>query len=185
MQLRCLQLLCFQRNVESQCIWHMQGISTYNQHKSPCCTGSQTSVAIHSLQHKMDCLRLRHVQESLTRSTSTSTRLAALEQENTDMKAQIASLNARLAQHAQHAEQLLAGTEAFFGDKAGTIIGQPLEEEDSDSDMSFTSAQERSFSRPLSAGSSYSSARSRDVSARSRSTNSPFCLHLSTVALPH
>jgi len=47
------------------------------------------------------------------------------------MKAQIASLNARLAQHAQHAEHLLAGTEAFFGPKAGTIIGQALEEEDS------------------------------------------------------
>lgn len=84
------------------------------------------------------------------------------------MKVQIAALNARLAQHAQHAEQLLAGTEAFFGDKAGTIIGQPLEEEDSDSDMSFTSAQERAFSRPLSAGSSYSSAHSKDLSARSR-----------------
>ena len=108
------------------------------------------------------------MQEPLSRSVSTSTRLAALEHENTDMKAQIASLSARLAQHAQHAEQLLAGTEAFFGDKAGTIIGQPVEEEDSDSNMSFTSAQERSFSRPMSAASSYDSAGSRDLSSSSR-----------------
>ena len=85
-----------------------------------------------------------------------------------DMKAQIASLNARLAQHAQHAEQLLAGTEAFFGDKAGTIIGQPLEEEDSGSNMSFSSVQERSFSRPMSAASSYDSARSKGLSSSSR-----------------
>jgi hypothetical protein len=110
------------------------------------------------------------VQADLSRTVSTSTRLAALEQENSDMKAQIASLNARLAQHAQHAEHLLAGTEAFFGPKAGTIIGQALEEEDSDSNLSFTSAQERSFSRPMSAGSSYSSALS--TSARSRYTTS-------------
>ncbi len=106
------------------------------------------------------------VQADLSRTASTSTRLAALEQENSDMKAQIASLNARLAHHAQHAEHLLAGTEAFFGPKAGTIIGQALEEEDSDSNLSFTSAQERSFSRPMSAGSSYSSVLS--TSGRSR-----------------
>ena len=99
-------------------------------------------------------------------TASTSTRLAALEQENADMKAQIANLNARLAQHAEHAEHLLTGTEDFFGPKAGTIIGQALEEEDSDSNLSFTSAQERSFSRPMSAGSSYSSALS--TSGRSR-----------------
>lgn len=110
----------------------------------------------------------RLLQEPLSRSGSTSTRLAALELENIDMKAQVASLNARLAQHAQHAEQLLAGTEAFFGDKAGTILGQPLEEEDSDSNISFTSAQERSFSRPMSAASSYDSARSRDLSSSLR-----------------
>ncbi|DBB16724.1 TPA: hypothetical protein ACH3X3_014968 [Trebouxia sp. C0006] len=108
-------------------------------------------------------------QAELSRTLSTSTRLAALEQENSDMKAQIASLNARLAQHAQHAEHLLAGTEAFFGPKAGTIIGQALEEEDSDLNLSFTSAQERSFSRPMSAGSSYSSALS--TSGRSRSVS--------------
>ena len=112
------------------------------------------------------------MQESLSWEASSSTRLEALEQENNDMKEQIASLNARLSQHAQHAEQLLAGTEAFFGDKAGSIIGQPLEEEDSDSDLSFTSAQERSLSRPLSAGSSYSSAHSKDLSTRSRCFNS-------------
>lgn len=106
------------------------------------------------------------MQAPLSRTSSTSTRLAALEQENLDMKAQIASLNARLSQHAQHAEQLLAGTEAFFGSKAGTIIGQPLEEEDSDSNLSFTSAQERSFSRPMSAGSSYSSALSNSAQSR-------------------
>ena len=116
------------------------------------------------------------VQEGLSRAHSTSSRLVALEQENTDMKAQIAALNARLAQHAQHAQQLLAGTEAFFGDKAGSIIGQPLEEEDSDSDTSFTSAQERSFSRPLSAGSSYSSAHSKDLSVRSRYPSSHSCI---------
>lgn len=113
----------------------------------------------------------------MSRAGSTSTRLAALEQENTDMKAQIASLNAKLAQHAQHAEQLLAGTEAFFGPKAGALIGQPMEGEDSDSDLSFTSAQERSFSRPMSAGSSYSSALS--TSARSRSAS-----HLSHTSSP-
>lgn len=79
------------------------------------------------------------------------------------MKAQIASLSARLAQHAQHAEQLLAGTEAFFGDKAGKIIGQPLEEEDSD--VSFTSAQERSLSRATSGG-SYTSALSHSAKSR-------------------
>lgn len=83
------------------------------------------------------------------------------------MKRQVASLTARLAQHAQHAEQLLAGTEAFFGDKAGTILGQTLEEEDSDSNMSFSSAQERSFSRPMSAASSYTSAASKDASPSS------------------
>ncbi|KAA6429950.1 MAG: hypothetical protein FRX49_00382 [Trebouxia sp. A1-2] len=109
------------------------------------------------------------LQADLSRTVSTSTRLAALEQENFDMKAQIASLNGRLSQHAQHAEHLLAGTEAFFGPKAGTIIGQALEEEDSDSNLSFTSAQERSFSRPMSAGSSYSSAVS--TSGRSRSVS--------------
>ncbi|KAL0051126.1 hypothetical protein WJX82_002420 [Trebouxia sp. C0006] len=58
---------------------------------------------------------------------------------------------------------------AFFGPKAGTIIGQALEEEDSDLNLSFTSAQERSFSRPMSAGSSYSSALS--TSGRSRSVS--------------
>lgn len=107
------------------------------------------------------------MQEPNSRGISTNTRLAALERENLDMKRQVASLNARLAQHAQHAEQLLAGTEAFFGDKAGTIIGQTLEEEDSDSNMSFSSAQERSFSRPMSAASSYTSAASKDVSSSS------------------
>jgi len=127
------------------------------------------------------------VQADLSRTASTSTRLAALEQENSDMKAQIASLNARLAQHAQHAEHLLVGTEAFFGPKAGTIIGHALEEEDSDSNLSFTSAQERSFSRPMSAGSSYSSALS--TSGRSRyntSTlhNSHQRLHTSVGRLP-
>ena len=113
------------------------------------------------------------LQEPLSRTVSTSTRLAALELENINMKSQIASLNAHLAQHAQHAEQLLAGTEVFFGDKAG-IIGQPLEAEDSDSNMSFTSAQERSFSRPMSAASSYDSARSRDLSSSSRYATTRF-----------
>lgn len=119
------------------------------------------------------CIQTEHIrlanamQEPNSRGISTNTRLAALERENMDMKRQVASLNARLAQHAQHAEQLLAGTEAFFGDKAGTIIGRTMVEEDSDSNMSFSSAQERSFSRPMSAASSYTSAASKDVSSSS------------------
>lgn len=125
---------------------------------------SGTGAVLYDLRMSMS----ESLQEPLSRTVSTSARLAALELVNIDMKEQIASLNARLAQHAQHAEQLLAGTEVFFGDKAGTIIGQPLEEEDSDSNMSFTSAQERSFSRPMSAASSYDSAHSRDLSSSSR-----------------
>lgn len=134
------------------------------------CAGAEANflVVYHSCwQYTKHISVLVTMQEPLNRGASTSTRLAALERENLDMKTQIANLNARLAQHAQHAEQLLAGTEAFFGDKAGTVIGQPLEEEDSDSNMSFSSAQERSFSRPMSAASSYTSAASKELSSSS------------------
>lgn len=95
-----------------------------------------------------------------------------LAQENEQLRAQIQKLNARLAQHAQRAEQLLAGTEPFFGSLAGSLIGQPVEEEDegdsradSDSGESFTSARERALSRPLSAASSFHSAHSAGFSA--------------------
>ena len=106
------------------------------------------------------------MQKGLSRTVSNTSRIDALEQQNADMKAQIASLNARLAQHAQHAEQLLEGTEAFFGPKAGTIFGQQLEAESSGSDVTFSSARERSSSRPLSAGSSFSSALSNPARSR-------------------
>ena len=94
-------------------------------------------------------------------------------QENLCLKAQVETLTARLAQHAQHAQQLLAGTELFFGAQAGSLIGQPLEEEgsnptaeeDSDSDESFASARERALSRPLSAASSFRSAHSTGFSS--------------------
>lgn len=97
---------------------------------------------------------------------------ADLLQENQRLKAQIQSLTARLSQHAQHAQQLLAGTEPFFGAQAGRLIGQPLEEDeengsnaDSDSDESFASARERALSRPLSASSSFRSADSSGFSS--------------------
>lgn len=90
-------------------------------------------------------------------------------QENLRLKAQVETLTARLAQHAQYAQQLLAGTELFFGAQAGSLIGQPLEEEgaeeDSDSDESFASARERALSRPLSAASSFRSAHSSGFSS--------------------
>ena len=96
-----------------------------------------------------------------------------LQQENQRLKAQIQTLTARLAQHAQHAQQLLAGTEPFFEARAGSLIGQPLEAEgegshadsDSDSDASFASARERALSRPLSASSSFRSADSSAFSS--------------------
>ncbi|KAL0038787.1 hypothetical protein WJX79_007865 [Trebouxia sp. C0005] len=140
-----------------------------SQYMDYCATQATASVECDAAAEEVASAGSDTQQADLSRTVSTSTRLAALEQENFDMKAQIASLNGRLSQHAQHAEHLLAGTEAFFGPKAGTIIGQALEEEDSDSNLSFTSAQERSFSRPMSAGSSYSSAVS--TSGRSRSVS--------------
>lgn len=96
-----------------------------------------------------------------------------LQQENQRLKAQIQALTARLAQHAQHAQQLLAGTEPFFEAQAGSLIGQPIEAEeegshadsDSDSDASFASARERALSRPLSASSSFRSADSSAFSS--------------------